>query len=142
MLISYWSSDVVSSDRIRAIDDELVSGILRNELHRFFGRSAQPAIVILRVEDDGHPIVDFHHRFHRIDHDHRVAIPPFVARSTESRTGRDWLVGYADPGAGHFPLGADGFRNCGDGNQRSEEHTSELQSLMRIYYAVLSLKKK
>src|SRR3546814_681062 len=166
MRISDWSSDVCSSDLsidhgvgaasagtapdldqrrgnrlgfsgaprfIRAIDDELVSGILRNELLRFFGRSAQPAIVILRVEDDGHPIVDFHHRFHRIDHDHRVAIPPFVARSPESRTGRDWLVGYADPGAGHFPLGADGFRKCG---ARSEEHTSELHSLMRITYAV------
>src|SRR3546814_4603159 len=29
-----------------------------------------------------------------------------------------------------------------DGHQRSEEHTSELQSLMRISYAVFCLKKK
>src|SRR3546814_10779873 len=29
-----------------------------------------------------------------------------------------------------------------DGNMRSEEHTSELQSLMRISYAVFCLKKK
>src|SRR3546814_5709001 len=29
-----------------------------------------------------------------------------------------------------------------DGNDRSEEHTSELQSLMRISYAVFCLKKK
>src|SRR3546814_6149392 len=29
-----------------------------------------------------------------------------------------------------------------DGKKRSEEHTSELQSLMRISYAVLCLKKK
>src|SRR3546814_1623767 len=29
-----------------------------------------------------------------------------------------------------------------DGNKRSEEHTSELQSLMRISYAVFCLKKK
>src|SRR3546814_2355811 len=29
-----------------------------------------------------------------------------------------------------------------DGTQRSEEHTSELQSLMRISYAVFCLKKK
>src|SRR3546814_5719187 len=29
-----------------------------------------------------------------------------------------------------------------DGNRRSEEHTSELQSLMRISYAVFCLKKK
>src|SRR3546814_1629038 len=31
---------------------------------------------------------------------------------------------------------------CGDGVTRSEEHTSELQSLMRISYAVFCLKKK
>src|SRR3546814_2489733 len=30
----------------------------------------------------------------------------------------------------------------GDGEHRSEEHTSELQSLMRISYAVFCLKKK
>src|SRR3546814_4128627 len=34
--------------------------------------------------------------------------------------------------------GADGS----DGHRRSEEHTSELQSLMRISYAVFCLKKK
>src|SRR3546814_6721670 len=31
---------------------------------------------------------------------------------------------------------------CAAGDQRSEEHTSELQSLMRISYAVFCLKKK
>src|SRR3546814_5096861 len=31
---------------------------------------------------------------------------------------------------------------CGTGQRRSEEHTSELQSLMRNSYAVLCLKKK
>src|SRR3546814_9043567 len=33
-------------------------------------------------------------------------------------------------------------REVGDGQDRSEEHTSELQSLMRISYAVFCLKKK
>src|SRR3546814_8543422 len=33
-------------------------------------------------------------------------------------------------------------RSGGHGNRRSEEHTSELQSLMRISYAVFCLKKK
>src|SRR3546814_10489288 len=37
-------------------------------------------------------------------------------------------------------LGADG--KLGIGSDRSEEHTSELQSLMRISYAVFCLKKK
>src|SRR3546814_10623050 len=34
------------------------------------------------------------------------------------------------------------YRTCGRDDQRSEEHTSELQSLMRISYAVFCLKKK
>src|SRR3546814_4753972 len=39
--------------------------------------------------------------------------------------------------------GASGFdRNKGKPKMRSEEHTSELQSLMRISYAVFCLKKK
>src|SRR3546814_4629139 len=33
-------------------------------------------------------------------------------------------------------------RDAGDDAERSEEHTSELQSLMRISYAVFCLKKK
>src|SRR3546814_4848519 len=36
----------------------------------------------------------------------------------------------------------DAARRHGDRNARSEEHTSELQSLMRISYAVFCLKKK
>src|SRR3546814_2704067 len=37
--------------------------------------------------------------------------------------------------------GTDNFTDQGCGMGRSEEHTSELQSLMRISYAVLCLKK-
>src|SRR3546814_9941934 len=40
-----------------------------------------------------------------------------------------------------FPIGAQGLQE-GDRTDRSEEHTSELQSLMRISYAVFCLKKK
>src|SRR3546814_4889716 len=36
----------------------------------------------------------------------------------------------------------DGLADPASGRQRSEEHTSELQSLMRISYAVFCLKKK
>src|SRR3546814_5293122 len=35
-----------------------------------------------------------------------------------------------------------GWKSCLQNEQRSEEHTSELQSLMRISYAVFCLKKK
>src|SRR3546814_2011373 len=38
--------------------------------------------------------------------------------------------------------GDDGTARRGHDGQRSEEHTSELQSLMRISYAVFCLKKK
>src|SRR3546814_5029548 len=36
----------------------------------------------------------------------------------------------------------EGFHGCDHSKPRSEEHTSELQSLMRISYAVFSLKNK
>src|SRR3546814_7308089 len=41
---------------------------------------------------------------------------------------------------GRIPARCEGQRHCKAG--RSEEHTSELQSLMRISYAVFCLKKK
>src|SRR3546814_6414963 len=40
------------------------------------------------------------------------------------------------------PVSVEAFRVFPDDQQRSEEHTSELQSLMRISYAVFCLKKK
>src|SRR3546814_10043084 len=43
---------------------------------------------------------------------------------------------------GEFEATVDGFGRRGLGHLRSEEHTSELQSLMRISYAVFCLKKK
>src|SRR3546814_1122847 len=48
----------------------------------------------------------------------------------------------SDPAAvEHVVFGIDGIAGTA-GPQRSEEHTSELQSLMRISYAVFCLKKK
>src|SRR3546814_2193251 len=41
-----------------------------------------------------------------------------------------------------FTLQTQGFKPTKPGEQRSEEHTSELQSLMRISYAVFCLKQK
>src|SRR3546814_6943988 len=44
--------------------------------------------------------------------------------------------------SGSVALLADTIHNFADALTRSEEHTSELQSLMRLSYAVLCLKKK
>src|SRR3546814_4802427 len=58
------------------------------------------------------------------------------ARRTPKR-----LYGYADSARGRgLKVVIAGAGGAGD--HRSEEHTSELQSLMRISYAVLCLKKK
>src|SRR3546814_6780527 len=70
---------------------------------------------------------------------HRLVAAPSVARNDRHQ-----------PDQARRPvgdLGADRLRLCDDalllGRQlRSEEHTSELQSLMRISYAVFCLKKK
>src|SRR3546814_4395205 len=48
-------------------------------------------------------------------------------------------AGYSTAHIGKWHLG--GGRDIGDAPWRSEEHTSELQSLMRISYAVFCLKK-
>src|SRR3546814_7063400 len=66
----------------------------------------------------------------------RVAVAAFLARTAQGNAlpDRDVIAQHSgfDP-AGRYP---------GRYGQRSEEHTSELQSLMRISYAVFCLKKK
>src|SRR3546814_7224869 len=63
-----------------------------------------------------------------------------------ARARRDWRAGQRRPDGDH-PLRPVERRRPGAqlrllAPERSEEHTSELQSLMRISYAVLCLKKK
>src|SRR3546814_1772203 len=70
-------------------------------------------------------------------------------RNAETHTGSTFIIGsehdnLIQGGQGNDYLegraGNDTFRD--EGKVRSEEHTSELQSLMRISYAVFCLKKK
>src|SRR3546814_1565172 len=73
----------------------------------------------------------------RSDHGHRDALRQLPHRAVDDAAFTDDAV----PGFGETELGI----LCGDddvGAHRSEEHTSELQSLMRISYAVFCLKKK
>src|SRR3546814_5917223 len=51
-------------------------------------------------------------------------------------------IGYLQPITTHMLLRAEARYRTDDKGSRSEEHTSELQSLMRISYAVFCLKKK
>src|SRR3546814_6351543 len=72
--------------------------------------------------------------------DQRTASGPWSCGAHRSRTVHD-----ADTGARYAAAAAGIARNGQSrraGSGRSEEHTSELQSLMRISYAVFCLKKK
>src|SRR3546814_7451361 len=117
MRISDWSSDVCSSDLAALVDRRHVSGDEEAVLAELGGGPLRLAPVA--AEDVG--------ALH-LQHADRAL-----------RQGPAILVDDAqlDPGQGE----ADG---AGDALavERSEEHTSELQSLMRISYAVFCLQKK
>src|SRR3546814_5944405 len=83
----------------------------------------------------------------------RVAYDPFAPTVTLSRQGRQVVSGNPTDQTGRMllsqffagflagsPRGTPSFHEADEG--RSEEHTSELQSLMRSSYAVFCLKKK
>src|SRR3546814_9834292 len=133
MRISDWSSDVCSSDLSStlgiAVDDSRGAGLDHRHLRSHFsiGRSH-----FARANDDrgiGTFRSDFgscrRREFPRVLHSpsRRQAL---VAKgvSHQRRHGRPRALGWWDL------------------HRRSEEHTSELQSLMRISYAVFCLKKK
>src|SRR3546814_4016041 len=112
MRISDWSSDVCSSDR-RHVGPVLGADV-----------GGDAADVHDRAATAGH-----HHRQHGAAHEEGAV----------EDDGHD-LAPLAVTHLGERHLAAD----CGVVHQdvKSEEHTSELQSLMRISYAVFCLKKK
>src|SRR3546814_7783262 len=121
MRISDWSSDVCSSDLLGA-------GALQDATHDVDGR-------VVTVEQRG-----------RSDEAHLVLGLVWLERRGDGKIGHDGI---------HFRRGREarteslilgpdtGRRHARKHREpRSEEHTSELQSLMRISYAVFCLKKK
>src|SRR3546814_2554791 len=114
MRISDWSSDVCSSDLPPWPQDRLAADAA--------GR---------RVQGGWHPAAD------------RISAEGAVFRSRLQPVGaRAWhCLQHAgeipDPDPGGLPR-----HLLAEADPRSEEHTSELQSLMRISYAVFCLKKK
>src|SRR3546814_8424386 len=126
MRISDWSSDVCSSD--------LVLGVTDGHLP-FRGRS-QP-VAELAVDAAG--AVGFGARHKARDRRQR-AVHRFVGRGA----GKAFGIFLGNKAGGQFARAE--ARMLHDRRHkvdiRSEEHTSELQSLMRISYAVFCLKKK
>src|SRR3546814_3397841 len=118
MRISDWSSDVCSSDLGARADHQL----------------ALVGLTDIGVDRVGHDDArkDRLHRFR----DQRLQRVAFQRQSDMRHVEHDAAV----PGGGD----SDAFR-CDEAPRRldrSEEHTSELQSLMRISYAVYCLKTK
>src|SRR3546814_10921333 len=121
MRISDWSSDVCSSDLPEVLGEQPVEqardcgavfGVGRLQRQVALAVGAHGAVVEVGRADAQQAVVDDHHI--GVDHD---ALARRVARHRREHQ----LHALAD---------------------RSEEHTSELQSLMRISYAVFCLKKK
>src|SRR3546814_5505555 len=136
MRISDWSSDVCSSD-LAVFDRHL--HIVENHLRG--GRGVPAELALLGAEADAGPIL--------FDDQARNTLWPRIAGAHHRHIdvvdpgARDELLGAVDDIMIAFELGA-GLERRGVGTRagRSEEHTSELQSLMRISYAVFCLKKK
>src|SRR3546814_4421303 len=119
MRISDWSSDVCSSDLTRRYIDDRAIRLRRQMIDQRVGQPDRAEDV---GDDGGFGVRQVALRA-RILGAHDTGI---VDKDVEVRMLRDNV----------FREGRDGI------GIRSEEHTSELQSLMRISYAVFCLKKK
>src|SRR3546814_1132258 len=129
MRISDWSSDVCSADLIFGPCCHI----------RPFG-SEEEAIAVANATDYGLSAAIFTQDLSRA---HRVAAEVDVGITwVNSWFLRDLRTPFG--GTGHSGIGREGGVHSLEfyTELRSEEHTSELQSLMRISYAVFCLKKK
>src|SRR3546814_3195708 len=121
MRISDWSSDVCSSDLERAYYRALFSHLDREEWDKFNALLTERPAGLL----------------------HAVATAEYFTHARSPRISAEQIAQWLETGL-DLPqaeqitrLGA----KRGLTSFRSEEHTSELQSLMRISYAVFALKK-
>src|SRR3546814_7015989 len=119
MRIRHWSSDVCSSDLHRPL-----------RLGRHLAEDMNALGLKPLKMGQGHGRVS------------KLFTPPFLTHATHPRH-NDFLYGQK-PGTRpkRHPLRHAGERRNPARIRRSEEHTSELQSLMRTSYAVFCLKKK
>src|SRR3546814_1508309 len=124
MRISDWSSDVCSSDLAPSLQERLqplLQGAGRYDFHQLPGGGAQRRHALRGESRLGSEYVATFELF-----DLPVAsVQPFHLGGVHRERRPGLLV-----------------RRIFQRDERSEEHTSELQSLMRISYAVFCLKKK
>src|SRR3546814_4227121 len=130
MRISDWSSDVCSSDLA-----------VHQEVRRFFATADRD---IAPAGEQAVGQAGLAHRLHLARGDDDIGVD--IVEHQRQRDGgqaREGFHGHASPfarGSTMRPAIAEAATSSGD--PRSEEHTSELQSLMRISYAVFCLEKK
>src|SRR3546814_2859396 len=123
MCISDWSSDVCSSDLARRHASVGRIGDRRPTDDRALGDAGQSG-----------------RRPHRIDRILEALLQPRVGIALDPLGLPELIIGIPLPTRPEIPLQPE--ERVPDRIFRSEEHTSELQSLMRISYAVFCLKKK
>src|SRR3546814_10585406 len=158
MRISDWSSDVCSSDLMITCAKGLTSGylplgacLISDRLLEMVRARARPDLLFNNgYTYSGHPVccaaalksIEIIEQEGILEHVREIS-PHFLGRLAALEAYP--IVGDA---RGLGLVGCVEGRLAGDGdrldldNDRSEEHTSELQSLMRISYAVFCLKKK
>src|SRR3546814_6289466 len=144
MRISDWSSDVCSSDLIGA--DEVTPSEKR-WLDAYFTAHLYPVLTPIAI-DPAHPfpfipnrglcvVVELLRGQHRSQINGLIPIPALVDRFIRLPGEAKRFIRLEELLRLYFDELFPGFQV-----KRSEEHTSELQSLMRISYAVFCLKKK
>src|SRR3546814_3729890 len=116
MRISDWSSDVCSSDLLNAAPVDIMRDV---------GRTDEADALDIGVVENG------------VDH-FLVAMNDLKNAIGTARFLEQFGEAHGNGGVTLGRLQDEGVADC----NRSEEHTSELQSLMRISYAVFCLKKK
>src|SRR3546814_2800365 len=136
MRISDWSSDVCSSDLGGAVEPHDQKEFGYAEI-RARGHSKLLRDIEDRVNDEGHGLLDVW-----MSHGDRVVRLPDGFKCIAATPDLPF-AGMADEARGYYGLQfhAEVTHTKQGARIRSEEHTSELKSLMRISYAVFCLKK-
>src|SRR3546814_1159682 len=139
MRISDWSSDVCSSDLQDEQHDDKDGRFEQGFLDRADGARDQVGAVVKNIDMGACGQCAFDFRKAGADTIHHL---PRIgaAQGDHQPLNRFGLTDFADRAIARQAAGSD-RRQIAQPNDRSEEHTSELQSLMRITYAVYFLNK-